>query len=263
MVGRPEIEKVDCRFDSISWRIGGCPTYDDLVLGSEQSLLNAETFERNLGPFCLSVAGEIMLAQEQSVMSKSGLFIGTQGTLILTDRRLIFVEAKKEEKIRTGSGFGDKALRFTDVEDLSSIPSDSSAVAIPLSAITMAKGHHSIVEEPKLAIHWNDGATERKIEFVQGIIGGRTKNLNDWARVIEGLKSGQIRLETSEITPAHETLEGKIFHVLGDMQDKGVLEIENHVEQEFKIDLDPDDVELVRAQLVIEPRAIDSQLAPA
>ncbi|MGH2637941.1 MAG: hypothetical protein ACRDF4_01430, partial [Rhabdochlamydiaceae bacterium] len=79
----------------------------------------------------------------------------------------------------------------------------------------------------------------------------RKIDLKDWARVIDSLKAGTIKIEYPKVpAPSSDTLEGKILYVLGDMQDKGMLEIEEQAEEYFKLELEPDDVETACKKLV-------------
>ena len=214
---------------------------------------------------------EIMLAQEQAVIRRGpgirkgveaafGLGGETEGTLVLTDRRLVYVHGnEKEESLRIG-GFSAKRLFFSDVESLSSMPLDSESVEIPISSIVKVAGHHGEAIAPKLEVSWNDGGgATRATEFVQQISGAsRRRNLNDWARVIEKLRAKQQKITPLPTGPGGDTLEGRIMGVLGDMQEKGLLTIENEVEERFKVDVDPDDVEaacerLVASGLILKP----------
>lgn len=214
---------------------------------------------------------EIMLAQEQAVIRRGpgirkgveaafGLGGETEGTLVLTDRRLVYVHGdEKEESVRIG-GFSAKRLFFSDVESLSSMALDSESVEISVSNIVRVVGHHGEAIAPKLEVTWIDGAgATRATEFVQQISGAsRRKNLNDWAKVIEKLRAKQLKITPLPPAPGGDTLEGRILGILGDMQEKGLLTIENEVEERYKVDLDPDDVEaacerLVAADLVLKP----------
>jgi len=214
---------------------------------------------------------EIMLAQEQAVIRRGpgirkgveaafGLGGETEGTLVLTDRRLVYVHGdEKEESVRIG-GFSAKRLFFSDVENLRSMPLDSESVEIPISKIVKVVGHHGEAIAPKLEVNWAEGGGAiRATEFVQQISGAsRRKNLNDWAMVIEKLKAKQLTIVPSPPAPGAETLEGRVLGVLGDMQEKGLLTIENEVEERYKVDLDPDDVEaacekLIDAGLILKP----------
>ena len=98
-------------------------------------------------------APEVMLAQEQAVIRRGpgirkgveaafGMGGETEGTLVLTDRRLVYVHGnEKEESVRIG-GFSAKRLYFSDVESLDSMPLDSESVEIPISKIAKVAGHH-------------------------------------------------------------------------------------------------------------------------
>ena len=96
---------------------------------------------------------------------------------------------------------------------------------------------------PNLKIKYKACFSERDAEFIQTIIGGRKKNLNDWAGVIADLKNGKIKIEIPSSLPGKDTLEGRIVNSLVDLQEKGVFEIEKEIETRYKIDLDPDRVE--------------------
>ena len=58
------------------------------------------------------------------------------------------------------------------------------------------------------------------------------------------LKAGEIRLQLpSAPTPGVDSLEGKALYILNDMQEKGMFEIEEEVEDTFKVeDIDPDEL---------------------
>lgn len=216
-------------------------------------------------------APEVMLAQEQAVIRRGpgirkgveaafGLGGETEGTLVLTDRRLVYVHGnEKEETVRIG-GFSAKRLFFSDIESLSSMPLDSESVEILISKLVKVVGHHGEAIAPKLEVAWTDGqGATRATEFVQQISGAsRRKNLNDWAKVIEKLRAKQLKITPLPPSPGGDTLDGRILGILGDMQEKGLLTIENEVEERYKVDLDPDDVEaacerLITAGLILKP----------
>lgn len=206
---------------------------------------------------------EIMLAQEQAVICRGpgvrkgveaafGMGGETEGTLLLTDRRLIYLHGKaKKEGLRVGA-FSAKTLYFSDVDDLDSLPLDSESIEIPIAKIAKVTGHRSQAVAPKLVVNWADAkGTSRSTEFVQQINGGsRRKNLDDWAKVMEKLRSKQLRVTQLPQAPSNDTLAGRILGALGDMQDKGLLTIEEEVEDRFKLDLDPDEVEAACDKLV-------------
>ena len=197
-----------------------------------------------------------MLAQEQGVlMRESGLkkemeggFAELEGTLVLTDRQLIFVTTdEREEKF-----FGFH-LVYSDVEDLNSIPRGPANTFITLGSISSVAGHGSKggLERPSLEVKWNEGGKEQGRVFVETLAGrSRRRNLNDWAPVIQRLKGGEQKLISIPKVPGVESLQGKVMLILADMQSKGLLTIENEVETAFKIKLDPDEVQTACDALV-------------
>ena len=210
----------------------------------------------------LGEGDEIMLAQEQGViMRQAGLEkeleggVGgeLEGTLLLTNRRLIFVcTNEKEEDIRASrmSQIGAMRLIYSDVEELNSIPSAGGNLFIELSSIASAKGHTGHVERPSLEVKWQEGVEEKGRVFIERLIGrSRLRNLNDWAAVIERVKAGKQKFTPLPKAPGTDSLEGKVMRVLADMQKKGVVEIQEEVEEEFKVKLDPDDVQAACGRL--------------
>ncbi len=207
---------------------------------------------------------EILLAEEQAVVNRGvgiaqeietvlGFGPATEGTLVLTDRRLVYAHgAEKKETLRT-SQFGRRIFRFADVEDLNSIAPDSANFTIQIESIVSVKGHRGEGLSPRLEVRWQEGAATRVTEFVEQLTGpSRRKNLDDWAPVIDRLKRGEQRIEHLPPPPSEETLEGKIEHVLGDMEEKGIFAIEQQAEEEFKIQLDSDEVEEACERLVAQ-----------
>lgn len=205
---------------------------------------------------------EVMLAQEQAVIRRAPgirkeiqatFGVGdTEGTLVLTDQRLVYVHGDEKEEGLPIGGWSAKRLYFSDVETLDSMPLDSASVQIPISKIAKVAGHRGEALAPKLEVSWSDGGKARADEFVQQITGGsRKKNLNDWAKVIQKLKAGQLKIAQLPPAPGDDTLEGRILRVLGDMQQKGLFTIEEEVEGQYKVDLDPDEVESACGKLVV------------
>lgn len=205
---------------------------------------------------------EVMLAQEQAVIRRGpglrkgveaafGAGGGSEGTLVLTDQRLLYVHGdEKEEDLRVGA-MSAKRLYFSDVEDLDAMPLDSESLEIPLRSVVKVTGHRLETMAPKLVVDWTDGSGRHSAEFVQQITGGsRRKNLDDWAKVIEMLKANRLKIMPLPPAPGADTLEGKVMAVLGDMQEKGPLVIQEEVEEHYKLDLDPDEVEAACDRLV-------------
>ncbi|MGP8125938.1 MAG: hypothetical protein ACLQEQ_08800 [Nitrososphaerales archaeon] len=199
---------------------------------------------------------ESILAQEQAVTMR-GLGVKREleaevgvgereGTLVLTNKRLIFVcTDEKEEDLRMGYTPATPIahLLFSDVEDLSEIPQDPANTFISISSITSATGHKGGLGKPKLEVRWTAGAREKGAEFTEVLTGKRKKNLNDLAAIIQRLKTGDLKLIEVPKAPAIDTLEGKIVHVLSDLQEKGIFSIEEEVEEKFKISVDPDEIQ--------------------
>jgi hypothetical protein len=195
---------------------------------------------------------EVMLAQEQGVIMRDaggkkelegGLGGELEGTVLLTNRRLIFVcTNEKEDKLRPMRGL--MRLVYSDVEDLKSIPETQGNLFIELSSIDSVKGHAGRIERPSLEVRWRDDGTERGRVFIERLSGrSRRRNLNDWAAIIQRLKAGHQKLIQLPKAPAVESLDGKIMIVLADMQKKGVFEIQEEVEEQFDLKLDPDNVQ--------------------
>ncbi len=118
------------------------------------------------------------------------------GTLILTDRMLLFVEADKEEEVNVGISpvSGRYAtVRYADVEDLSEVSANPNNLSISLSPIQTATGSGGILRPPELKVSWkaSSGQLEHAM-FSEELINYRKKSLKDWAKVINGLKDGSI-----------------------------------------------------------------------
>jgi hypothetical protein len=206
---------------------------------------------------------EVMLAQEEAVINRGlgirkgvegafGMGGESEGTLVLTDKRLVYVHGnEKEVDLRVGV-FSQKRLFISDVEDLSSMSLDSMSFEIPISTVTLVAGHGGEAIAPKLEVKWTDqSGAARATEFVQQITGGsRRKNLNDWAEVVEKLRRKQLKIMPLPPAPSGDSLEGRILGALGDMQEKGLFTIESELEERFGIDLDPEEVEEACGKLV-------------
>lgn len=224
------------------------------------------------------VGEEIIIAQEQDAVNKPihlGLNKEVEGTLILTNKRLIFAcgdekeeslqfDLKKDESLMQKlkdevvnleediSGLGGP-LTYTEVEDLQKIPPDPSNLLIPISSISSITSHKGLAGPPTLKVSWNDNGSVRSTEFQEVLTGpSRKKDLSSWAEVIRQLKSGSLVAKKLPSPPSKDTLEGKVAYIMNDMQDKGVMEIEERVEERFKLDLEPDEVEAACDKLVAQ-----------
>lgn len=202
-------------------------------------------------------SSEIILAQEQGVtMRDAGRkkeieaefgFDETEGTLVLTNRRLVFVCTNEKEEDMPGENLLDPTSRislvYSDVEDMNEIPQEPPNVFVPIASISLVEGHKEGIGRPSLEIAWSDAGGKHGVVFTQELKKHGGKNLNDWARTIENIREGKQKLVAIPPTPSSDTLEGKIVHVLSDMQEKGVFAIEEAMESEFKVELDPDQVQ--------------------
>ncbi|HEV2137923.1 MAG TPA: hypothetical protein VGR53_03710 [Nitrososphaerales archaeon] len=199
---------------------------------------------------------EVILAQEQGVTMRSAggakeleaeFGVGTiEGTLVLTNKRLIFVCTNEEEEDLPGAALNPLSkfrLVYSEVEDLASIPTSSPNVFVPITSVSLVAGHRGGVERPSLRLTWKDNDGDHTMVFTEGLIGRRKRNLNDWVPIITNLKAGTQKLVPLPSPPSTDSLEGQIIRVLSDMQEKGVFEIEEAVETRFKVDLDPDQVQ--------------------
>jgi hypothetical protein len=208
-------------------------SYDWILSGGRRSLSSRES----------------ILAQEQSVLYRRHGGNEIQGTLILTNNRLLLVAANQEEYVNMLDGLD--FLRYADVESLDSIAQSPSNLSVSFDSIVSARGNRGIMTNPSLKVRYNSGSGETEADFVQTIIGGRKKNLNDWARVIDGLKAGTIKIkEAPTWLPDKNSLEGRIVESLSDLQEKGVFEIESEIEKKYGVQLDPDKVEEACGNLV-------------
>ena len=165
-----------------------------------------------------------------------------EGTLVLTNKKLIFVcTNEKGEDLPVGY-FGEHLLLYSEVEDLDKIPTRFPNVFIPLDGAS-AIGHKGGLGRPSLEVRWNDNGGSHDLIFTETLTGRSKRNLDAWAPIIEKIRKGTQRLNPSPNYPPTDSLEGRVAHVLADMQEKGVFEIEEDVENEYNVDLDPDDVQ--------------------
>lgn len=195
---------------------------------------------------------EVILAQEQgAALSMTGkkkeleaeFGVGeVEGTLVLTDRRLIFV-CTDEKMANLPVGYLNRAtLIFSEVEEVGQIPEEPPNVFVTISSIEFVRPHGGRLERPGFELEWEDGGTRRSFLAVQGEE-RKGKGLKDWVPVIENLRAGRQKLVTIPQPPPIDTLEGRVVRVLSDMQEKGLFEIEGEVEDQFKVELDPDEVQ--------------------
>ena len=210
---------------------------------------------------------EVILAQEQGVINRGvGLLSGiegafeekeTEGTLVLTNKRIIYARGDTSEKIdidvtgiRGGLSPGWKSIVYLDVDDLSDIKSDPANLSIEFERLSAVKGIKRMAQSPKLEIEWNDGQKKRT-EFIQEVTGkSRRKNLNDWAVVIERLRQGKQKIVDLPLPPEADTLEGRILRLLSDYEERGPLTIELELEKRYNAELELDEVQAACDKLV-------------
>jgi hypothetical protein len=213
---------------------------------------------RSLIEFCsLNGQAEVILAQEQGATMRRagrakeleaefGAGVG-QGTLVLTNKRLIFVcTDEKEDDLPVTllpTGLQKIGIFYSEVEDIDRIPTDAPNVFIPLGFISSVGEHRGGLERPSLKVTWSDAQGEHTAVFVETLTGRRKRNLNDWAKVIQSLRAGTQKLVTLPEPPAPDTLEGRVYHVLADMQEKGIFAIGGSVEREYGVELNPDEIQ--------------------
>lgn len=214
--------------------------------------------------------GEIILAEEEAVINRGvGMLQGmeadldlgrqTEGNLVLTNLRLVYAHGgQREVDIPVGNidpfeTLGRKRLFISNVDDLDDIPYDPANVTIQIASVTSARGRHAPGMAPRLEVRWRDGGVSKVTEFVEQETGrSRRRNLNNWAAVIERLRDGKQKIVNLPSQPGRDTLEGKILFNLADMQEKGVLTIEQELEKRFDLDLDPEQVEQACENLVAQ-----------
>ena len=198
---------------------------------------------------------ETILAQEQgAIMRMAGerkeleaeFGIGKkEGTLVLTNKRLIFVCTHEIREDVVLSPFMGLKLLYSEVKDLEEVSKDPPNLFISLGDIITVKGRRGGLEgRPSLEVEWNDHGSKLNYVFTE-VLTGRKRNLNDWAQIVENLKSGRQKLVALPAVPPIDTLEGKIMRALADLQEKGVFTIEGSIEETFKVELDPDEVQAI------------------
>jgi len=195
---------------------------------------------------------EVILAQEQGATVRLGgtskeleaeFGVGVrEGTLVLTNKQLIFVCTNEEGENLPVGFFGEHLLLYSEVEDLDKIPKQFPNIFVRLEDAS-ARGHKGGLGRPSLEVSWRDQEGNHTLVFTETLTGRRKKNLNDWAFIIDKIKNGTQKLVALSSPPPTESLEGKVMHVLADMQEKGVFEIEGAVEGEYGVELDPDEVQ--------------------
>jgi hypothetical protein len=187
--------------------------------------------------------------------SEFGVGGETEGTLVLTNKRLIFVTTDVKEVDLPEPGalnpLAEIGIYFSEVEEIDSIPTVPGNVFIQIMSIVSVTGRNPELERPHLQVTWVDGVAPKSSLFVETLTGrSRKKNLSDWVGVIERLKAGTQKLIPIPSTPSMDTLEGKIMRVMADMQSWGPFTIERMIEDTLKVKVEEDAVEDACEKLV-------------
>ena len=208
---------------------------------------------------------EVILAEEEAVICRgtrllqepgSNLDVGaeTEGNLVLTNRRLIYSHgAEREVDVPIGgvNPAAKRRLYVSDVEDLDDISSDPANLTIPIESIVSVVGQRRLGGTPKLEVHWNKDGFAKSTEFVEQETGrSRLKNLDEWAPVIERLKSGQQKINRLPPPPEADSSEGRVLYILGDMSEKGLFTILRELEEKFGLSIDDEEAEKACENLV-------------
>lgn len=211
-------------------------------------------------------AREVILAQEQGALmrqtgfkkemeSELGLGGQTEGTLVLTSNRLIYVTTNEQEielpEPSALNPFSKVDFFFSDVEEIDSIPEDPRNVFIQIESIVSVTGRNPELSRPHLQVTWASGASQKSLLFIETLTGrSRKKNLSDWAAVIERLKAGTQKLVSVPRAPGMDTLEGKVMHAMADMQSWGPFTIREIIEENLNVKVEEDAIEDACQKLV-------------
>jgi hypothetical protein len=142
------------------------------------SVLSPHKRRDNLSQRSPEKVNEVILAEEQSVVSKTERSTEVQGTLALTNSRLVFAVAQEEEDVAEyGARLGSHpTLRFSDINDLNSVAPNPVNLSIPLSSIISVTGHKGEIGLPNLKVRWRDDLWGTKnAEFSQQVISRERK----------------------------------------------------------------------------------------
>jgi hypothetical protein len=222
---------------------------------------------------------EMILAQEQGVINKDPHLTkkgDIEGTLVLTNRQLIFVSNDNHDEsmvksISSGQPLDNKIAQesadlgedvfgssapqtYVDIEDLSTLSRNLKNLFIPIRSIVSSSGHRGVFGRPNLKISWTGSSGEGEItniEFQETLTErDRKKSLADWAGIIQRLKDGTLSPHKPINLPQRDSIEGRIYTILGDMQTKGSIQLEEEAEKRFGIELEPEEVETAFGNLV-------------
>ena len=149
-------------------------------------------------------------------------------------------------------------IYFSEIYDASEIPRDiglstSGSISFSLEDIDSATSEKRLLHKPTLKVVSNatDNRQPSIAEFQEQITGKRDCQLDEWAPLILKVKSGvlndkiHLALRLTSLYPSVQTLEGKVFYILGDLQRKNAYEISSQIEEKFNEHVSLQDVEIV------------------
>jgi len=179
---------------------------------------------------------------QENVICKNSLAI-LEGTLFLTDRRLVFVAGQELE----------------EGEDIQKMLDEADAISIPLDQVVTVTGNRGILRQ-SLNVVWHnppDSPSTTRTEFLQK---NRPRNvaeaknaINEWVPQIEEAAVSEVKTEQEEMvrsSPKWDQLDSKVLQALGDMKWKGFFQLERELEEAHGGSLDPDDLEASCKRLV-------------
>lgn len=185
---------------------------------------------------------ENVVRTQENVICKNSLAI-LEGTLFLTDRRLVFVAGQE----------------LDEGEDIQKMLDEADALSIPLDQVVTASGNRGILRQ-SLNIVWHnppDSPSTTKTEFLQK---NRPRNvaeaknaISEWVPQIEETAVSEVKTEQEEMvrsSPSWDQLDSKVLQALGDMKWKGFFQLERELEETYGASLDPDDLETSCKRLV-------------
>ncbi len=178
---------------------------------------------------------ENVVRTQENVICRNSLTI-LEGTLFLTNRRLVFVAGQEKP----------------EDEDIQKMLDRPDALSIPLDQVVTAAGNRGILRQ-SLNVVWHnpaDSPSTTKTEFLQK---NRPRNLaeaqnaiNEWVLQIEDAAVSEVKTEQEEMvqsSPSWDQLDSKVLESLGDMKWKGFFQLERDLEETYGASLDPDDLE--------------------
>jgi hypothetical protein len=191
---------------------------------------------------------EAPLKYQSDVICKNSRSV-QEGSLLLTNRRLIFVEGKGSLKD----------------SELQSVLQENDHFTIPLPQVANVSGKQGFLR-PSLTVAWHptpEDPSSTKTDFLQKY---RPQNLEDarnginqWVAVIEQAATSDLDLAPLEMKNEEEQptiddseLRSRLLEELNDKQWKGFFQIERDLGEKFGLSVDPDALERCCKNLVAE-----------